>query len=129
MTHIAHKLMRHVAAQGWAGRIVPIEHLSDLEERIVGSGLRGLIDDEFYRERLSGFAFRAPPELQNPRSIISSPYLCRRFTRSSTGREIGSPQFSPRPMSAIVRHPSASVLALAPFSARKAMKSQRRTCL
>jgi len=70
MTDIAHKLMQHFAAQGWAGRIVPIEHLSDLEERIVGSGLRGLIDDEFYRERLSGFAFRAPPELQNPRSII-----------------------------------------------------------
>jgi len=70
MTDIAHMLMQYAAAQGWAGRIVPIEHLSDLEERIAGSGMRGLIDDEFYRERLSGFAFRAPPELQNPRSII-----------------------------------------------------------
>lgn len=70
MTEIAHTLLQHVAAQGWAGRIVPIEHLSDLEERIVGSGLRQLIDDEFYQERLSGFAFRAPPELHNPQSII-----------------------------------------------------------
>jgi len=70
MTDIAFELMRRLAAQGCLGRVVPIEHLSDLEDAIVGTQRRGLFDDEFYREQLTGFAFRAPPELQNPRSII-----------------------------------------------------------
>jgi epoxyqueuosine reductase len=70
MKDIARTLIQYIAEQGWLGRIVPIDHLSEIEERIVGRGLRALIDDEFYRERLTGFAFEAFPELQDPRSII-----------------------------------------------------------
>jgi len=70
MNHIASELMRHLAAQGWLGRIVPIEHLSDLEDAIVGTHRRGLFDDEFYRERLSGFSFRSPQGLVDCQSII-----------------------------------------------------------
>jgi epoxyqueuosine reductase len=62
--------MRHLSAQGWLGRIVPIEHLSDLEEAIVGTRRRGLFDDEFYRERLTGFSFRSPQGLEDCQSII-----------------------------------------------------------
>ena len=70
MNQTSSELMRHLAAQGWLGRIVPIEHLSDLEDAIRGTQRRGCFDDEFYRERLRGFSFRSPQGLVDCRSII-----------------------------------------------------------
>jgi len=70
VNHIASELMQHLAAQGWLGRIVPIEHLSDLEDAILGTRRRGFFDDEFYRERLGGFSFRSPQGLEDCQSII-----------------------------------------------------------
>lgn len=64
------ELMRHLAAQGWLGRIVPIEHLSDLEDAILGTRRRGFFNDEFYLERLTGFSFRPPQEFEGCQSII-----------------------------------------------------------
>jgi epoxyqueuosine reductase len=70
MNQTSSVLMRHLAAHGWLGRIVPIEHLSDLEYAIQGTQQRGCFDDEFYRERLRGFSFRSSQGLVNCRSII-----------------------------------------------------------
>ena len=70
MNQTSSEIMQHLAAQGWLGRIVPIEHLSDLEDAILGTQRRGFFDDEFYQERLSGFSFRSPQGLEDCQSII-----------------------------------------------------------
>lgn len=70
MMDVAQGLLHHIAAQGWEGRIVPISHLSDLAERMERGELRGLMDEEFYAERLSAFTFQPPPELSDAQSIV-----------------------------------------------------------
>jgi len=55
--------------RGYQGRVVPIHHLQDLREEIEGRHEQGLLNDEFYQERLSRFDFR-PPENSAGTSLI-----------------------------------------------------------
>jgi len=56
--------------QGCQARIVSIQHLRDLQEEIEGRHGQGLFDEEFYQERLAGFAFSPPDSLPGARSLI-----------------------------------------------------------
>jgi epoxyqueuosine reductase len=51
-------------------RIVSIEHLHELQEAIERHHTQGLFDDELYEEWITEFAFSAPENLQNVRSLI-----------------------------------------------------------
>ena len=51
-------------------RAVSIEHLRSLEEEIVGNYEKGLLDNEFYQERLTHFDFGLPKTLDTVRSLI-----------------------------------------------------------
>jgi epoxyqueuosine reductase len=50
--------------------MVSIQHLSDLQEGIEGSYAQGLLDHEFYLERLAGFEFKPPASLPEAKSLI-----------------------------------------------------------
>lgn len=53
------------------GRIVSVEHVRDLQEEIEGRFKWGLLDKEFYMERLTYFDFRIPPnDLREAKSLI-----------------------------------------------------------
>jgi len=64
------ELFSQLAERGYNGRIVSIQHLSDLQEGIEGRYRQGLFDDEFYQERLTRFAFSPPDSLPEARSLI-----------------------------------------------------------
>jgi epoxyqueuosine reductase len=59
-----------IEERGWKYRVVPISHLADLEEAILGRLNVGLIDETLYREKLSFLSFAPPADLPNARSII-----------------------------------------------------------
>jgi epoxyqueuosine reductase len=64
------QLLRRLEEKGRRGRIVPVEHLHDLQEEIEGHHRQGVLDEEFYQERLSGFRFSPPDDLPEARSLI-----------------------------------------------------------
>jgi len=59
-----------IEERGWKARIVPIDHLADLEEAIRGRYESGLFDEELYQGQLSFFSFDPPADLPGARSII-----------------------------------------------------------
>lgn len=62
--------LRQVEQRGFAGRVVPVEHLHDLRESIESSRRNGLLDESFFQEYLSQFSFGRPGSLPGSRSII-----------------------------------------------------------
>ncbi len=64
------RLIRWLDTLGWKGRLVPIRHLRDLREAIVGRHARGEFDESFYREHLGSFSFDAPPELPDASALL-----------------------------------------------------------
>jgi epoxyqueuosine reductase len=59
-----------IEERGWKARIVPIDHLADLEEAIRDRYESGLFDEELYQGQLSFFSFDPPADLPAARSII-----------------------------------------------------------
>lgn len=59
-----------IEERGWKSRIIPIGHLSDLQEAIFNRYENGLLDETLYREKLSFFSFDPPADLPGARSII-----------------------------------------------------------
>jgi epoxyqueuosine reductase len=70
MVHPADKFLVSLEDLGWKGQIIPIKHLSDLKKVIQGVHERGLIDEQFYQENLTGFSFNPPETLTDSQSII-----------------------------------------------------------
>lgn len=70
MTETAARVMRFAEEQRWRARIVPIEHLPDVKQAIVGRHEDALFDETFYQERLTWFSFEPPEELPAARSMI-----------------------------------------------------------
>jgi len=70
MSRFAKELLLHLADRGYQGRIVSIQHLRDLQEEIEGYYKKGLLDEEFYQERLAMFDFRVPNSLPEAMSLI-----------------------------------------------------------
>jgi epoxyqueuosine reductase len=64
------ELLLHLAERGCKGRIVSVQHLRDLQEEIEGHYGQGLLDKEFYQERLAFFDFRIPNDLPEAKSLI-----------------------------------------------------------
>ena len=63
-------LLDGIEQRGWKGRIVPIDHLTELDEAIRGRYERGLLDETLYREQLAPFSIDPPPDLPGARSIV-----------------------------------------------------------
>lgn len=64
------ELFLQLAERGYQGRIVPIQHLPELQEEIEGRYRQGSFNKEFYQERLTFFNFRIPDSLPETKSII-----------------------------------------------------------
>jgi epoxyqueuosine reductase len=64
------ELLGKLEERGYAGRIVPIHHLSDLREGIEGPHERGLVDEAVYQEYLAALRFELPASLPDVRSLI-----------------------------------------------------------
>ena len=51
-------------------RLVPVQHLQDLQQDITGRHEQGLFDEDFYATRLSFYDFQLPETLPTAKSII-----------------------------------------------------------
>lgn len=69
-TKMTEELFNELEGQGYKGRIVSIQHLRDLQEEIEGRHRQGLLDGEFYQERLAVFSFNPPDSLPRAKSLI-----------------------------------------------------------
>jgi len=69
MEHTVEQLFVQLQERGYQGRVVPIHHLQELRQEIEGRHEQGLVNDEFYQERLSWFEFK-PPESLAATSLI-----------------------------------------------------------
>jgi epoxyqueuosine reductase len=67
---VTEELLLHLSERGCKARIVSVQHLRDLQEEIEGRYRQGLLDKEFYQERLAHFDFRVPDDLQEAKSLI-----------------------------------------------------------
>lgn len=70
MDAFSEELLLYLTEHGYQGRIVSIQHLSELQEEIEERFNQGLFDEEFYRLRLTFFDFKATETLPNARSVI-----------------------------------------------------------
>jgi epoxyqueuosine reductase len=64
------RLYNMVEERGWKSRIIPIDHLADLREAIIGRYEQKLIDEALYLDQLGFFSFDLPADLPDARSII-----------------------------------------------------------
>ena len=62
--------LRQLEKRGYPGRVVSIRRLDDMREALEDGQRQGLLDEEFYEERLTGFAFEPPEEMPEARSLI-----------------------------------------------------------
>jgi len=67
---LAQKLRCRLGEKGYQSRIASAERLRDLQDGIEGNRARGLLNEEFYQERLTYFSFRPPEILPNAKSLI-----------------------------------------------------------
>jgi epoxyqueuosine reductase len=64
------ELRCRLVERGYQSRITSVEHLRDLQEGIEGGRARGLLNEEFYQERLTYFFFKLPEILPNAKALI-----------------------------------------------------------
>lgn len=64
------ELLCHLEKYGYKGRVVSVRHIHDLQEEIERNYSQGLLDKEFYQERLSKFVFQIPDDLPDAKSLI-----------------------------------------------------------
>ena len=55
---------------GYRSRTVSLSHVRDLQQGIEGSSVRGLLDEQFYQEELTGFSFEHPDVPRRVRSLV-----------------------------------------------------------
>jgi len=65
------ELTSNLEELGYRVRIASIDHLPMLKKQIEEQHNQGLLDDQFYQERLAWFRFEIPNSLQNAKSLIS----------------------------------------------------------
>jgi len=70
LAQLVEEVFLRLAELGYQGRIVSIRRLPDLQEEVEGLYKKGLLDREFYQERLTQFDFRIPESLPRAMSII-----------------------------------------------------------
>jgi epoxyqueuosine reductase len=64
------KLVQQLEARGYQGRVVTIQRLHDLQAEIETRYREGLLDETFFRKRLTQFVFSPPESLPEARSLI-----------------------------------------------------------
>lgn len=64
------ELRSRLEEEGYQSRTVSVQHLRDLQESIEGSHSRGLLNEEFYQERLTSFTFKPSNLLPKATSLI-----------------------------------------------------------
>ena len=64
------KLLNRIKVLGWRGKIVSVNHLSELQDSIYYPYSQGLIDKELFKEQLDFLTFDLPVDLPNATSII-----------------------------------------------------------
>jgi epoxyqueuosine reductase len=64
------RLFTLIQERSWAGRIIPIGHVADLQEAIQSHHRNGFIDEALYRDQLSSFSFDFPSNLSAACSVI-----------------------------------------------------------
>jgi epoxyqueuosine reductase len=69
-SNLAGRLEEH----GYRGRVISIDHLSDIKKEIERAREGKLLDDAFYTERISGFDFSLPDHTRDIRSMIIIAY-------------------------------------------------------
>ena len=70
METVIDRLYAQLEERGLRARVVSIRRLPELQEEIHGRHAQGLLDGEFYRERLAFFSFRPPDDLPVAASLI-----------------------------------------------------------
>lgn len=70
MSQVEKSLIHNIEKRGWQGRIISIKHLQDLQDEIRRLHKQGLLDEEFYQERLTQFNFGIPNTLPGTKSLI-----------------------------------------------------------
>jgi epoxyqueuosine reductase len=63
-------LLDRLESSGYAGRIVSVGRLAELQAAVEAQHRQGLLDEEFYQERLTFFQFYPPDDLPEARSLI-----------------------------------------------------------
>jgi epoxyqueuosine reductase len=88
VSRIAKQVRSRLKTKGYRGQIVSIGHIADLKAEIDSDHRRGLLDELFYGERLTGFQFSLPESFPNARSIIiaSAPQMQQKVTFRFEGR-------------------------------------------
>ena len=64
------KLFQQLEERGYRGRVVTIQRLHDLQEEIETRYREGLLDETFFRKRLTQFVFSPPESLPEAQSLI-----------------------------------------------------------
>jgi epoxyqueuosine reductase len=70
MSTLSKKVIDGLKAKGWAGGIVPIGRIHELERDVVSLLDQGLIDNAVHEAYLMDFKYQAPEQLPDARSII-----------------------------------------------------------
>jgi epoxyqueuosine reductase len=85
---VARQILSGLERKGCRGRIVSVNRITDLKKEIDLSHSQGVLDDLFYRERLTWFQFSFSEAFPNARSIIiaSAPQPQQRVTFQFEGR-------------------------------------------
>jgi len=67
---VVEQLLNHLEEGGCKGKVVPVQHLYDLQAEIEGHYREGRIDQDVYQEHLAVFNFSLPGSLPETRSLI-----------------------------------------------------------
>ncbi len=70
MDNLVKKMSSELEKHGYRMVIVPIQHLADLQNDIIGRHTQGCFDEEFYQTRLTFYKFELPEALPEAKSII-----------------------------------------------------------
>jgi len=86
--NITSVLNEELAKRGWQAKILSSEHIQDLQTEIDSQYRRGLFDEEFYEEELTGFDFKIADRLAGTKSliIVAAPQPQVRVTFSRQGK-------------------------------------------
>ncbi len=95
MRTLIEELQQYWTERGYQGRVVSIEHLHELRQAIEQAHDRGVFDEIFFQEELSGFSFSPPEELPEPTSLMVAavpvPQTRLVFTWQGKAQEINLP--------------------------------------
>ena len=70
MDRFINKLFASLTEMGFQARIISISHLDQAQQEIENLLSNSLLDEQFYKERLTRFSFQIPQDLPETKSIF-----------------------------------------------------------